>query len=341
MNKDASPFETLKQILRHVRHPDELNDHAWTRGLFVQQALDSNPQLTHVSPGQQLIGALASLFPQLQPFTPPRRGKRLDPRWGEFGLLAALYFTPFNDGTSYPTSLLDAWGRIDQAIRYFVYEKEADGLTEEQIEHYQLVGSDLAYGAPSTLSDWHRKGLQRFSEIVLNRERYLARASTRTSAILNPGEADTFDRSRSAPRRYGAMKRSLWLTITLLFVLLLSLGAHKTWKIYQSGMLLYQNVTEVRQIMQGPIELDTVVAAIPRLKVLQLHLLAFKEEARPALWLSPRLGWVPAYGDDLVSIGPLVDMAEHLLNASSCLWKLHSRCSTNSTRKARQWIPPA
>ena len=34
MDNNDSAFETLKEILRHIRYPDELNDHAWTRSLF-------------------------------------------------------------------------------------------------------------------------------------------------------------------------------------------------------------------------------------------------------------------------------------------------------------------
>ena len=64
-DKQVSSFETLKQILRHVRNPDELNDHAWTRSLIVEQVRASTPQLAQSSPGQQLIGALACLFKEL------------------------------------------------------------------------------------------------------------------------------------------------------------------------------------------------------------------------------------------------------------------------------------
>src|SRR5688572_27824973 len=136
MEESTAPFETLKQILRHARQPDLLNDHPWTQSLIVQEALASDPGLAEASPGQQLIGALAGLFKQLQPANPPRVGKRLDPRWGEFGLLAALYFAPFNHGTSFPTSLMEAWCRIDPAILYFVYGKPAEALCPEDIGKY-------------------------------------------------------------------------------------------------------------------------------------------------------------------------------------------------------------
>jgi len=120
MNNTAPPFEILKEILRHARNPGNLDDHPWTQSLFVREALAHDPRLNDTSPGQQLMGALAHLFQQLQPSSPPRHGVRLDSRWGEFGLLAALYFAPFNHGTPFPSSQLEAWRRIDPAILYFV-----------------------------------------------------------------------------------------------------------------------------------------------------------------------------------------------------------------------------
>jgi hypothetical protein len=253
MDTATSPFETLKQILRSVRDPDALNDHAWTHSLIVQEALARDPGLRGVSPGQQLIGALAGLFPELQPATPPRCGKRLDPRWGEFGLLAALYFTPFNHGTSYPTSLMQAWARIDPAILYFVYRVDGTsaGLTEKQIQRYQLVGGDLEYGSPSTLSDWHRKGLQRFAEIILNRERFLARTSLKPSILLDPDaqEAEQLNTpQKRSPADARRRKRAIWLPVFILLLLALGLGSFKGWKIYQSGMLLYQDMTRLQEL---------------------------------------------------------------------------------------------
>ena len=318
MDNNDSAFETLKEILRHIRYPDELNDHAWTRSLFVEQARLSTPQLAGVSPGQQLISALAGLFPELQPAAPPRTGKRLDPRWGEYGLLAALYFMPFHHGTSYPTSLLDAWGRIDQAILTSVYGEPVGELAEEQIQRYRLVGGEIEYGSPSTLSDWHRKGLQRLTEVILNRERCLARTSTRTSVILDPDAAQTEPQrsEQAAPGKYSILKHVFGWTVLLLLVAVLGAVALKGWRIYQSAMIVHQNADELREIAQGRMDLDTLATAIPRLSVLQIHLAAFKEEAQPFLWLCPRLGWIPEYGDDLAAIPPSIEMSEHLLNAA-------------------------
>lgn len=317
MEKSAPPFETLKQILRNVRNPDLLNDHPWTRSLIVREALASTPGLAKVSPGQQLMNAIAALFPQLQPANPPRCGKRLDPRWGEFGLLAALYFTPFNHGTPFPSSLLDAWGRIDPAILYFVYGKPAEGLTEEQIKKFQLVGADTEYGSASTLSDWHRKGLQRFTEIILERERFLARTSTQPSIILQPERAGTRERTETQGHRSSSrLRRALWLSFLLLFIMVLGLVSLKGWRIYQRALPVYQDVTRLQELARGPVEIAILDKALPVLTALQEDLSAFKKEAQPVLGLCPRLGWVPIYGGDIASAPVLIELAEHLLNTS-------------------------
>jgi uncharacterized protein DUF4012 len=324
MDKSTAHFETLKQILRHARNPDVLNDHPWTRSLIVQEARAGSPHLTEASPGQQLINAIVCLFPGLQPASPPKHGKRLDPRWGEFGLLAALYFTPFNHGKPFPTSLMDAWARIDTAILYFVYGKPVEALAEEQIGKYQLVGADLDYAAASTLSDWHKKGLQRFTEIILDRERFLSRTSTESSIILHPEQA-AFPKESEPPapaqvpsQKYPArISRRFWLAVALLVIIALGLVSLQAWKIYTSGRLVYQDVMRLQELGQGPIEIETLDLAVPVLKTLQGDLSAFKLEVRPLLWLSPYFDWVPGYGHDLASAPALIDLAEHLLNTAT------------------------
>jgi hypothetical protein len=317
MDECANPFETLKNILQHARNPEALDDHPWVRSLIVQEALTENPPLRDVRPGQQLVEAIACLFSQLQPANPPRHGKRLDPRWGEFGLLAALYFTPFNHGTPFPTSFLEAWRRIDQAILYFVYGKPIEALNEADIRRYQLVGSDLEYASASTLSDWHKKGLQRFAEIILNRERFLARTHAKPSILLEP---ERFESPASTavrePRQRTRFGRLFWLALTLSVILAIGFASLKTWKIYQSGMLVYQDVTRLQEIMKRPLGIETIAIANPRLVTLQRDLSSFKQEARPILWFGPRLAWVPVYGNDLASAEASIELAEHLLNTS-------------------------
>ncbi len=193
MDDHKEPFETLKQLLKNARDPDALNDHPWVESLFVQDAVTGDPQLQHARPGGQLVTALADLFPQMMPSTPPRRGKRLDPRWGSSACWRRCTLRPSTTARPIPATLLDAWGRIDEAILYFVYGKPAGELGAEEVEKYRLVGDDLEYGSASTLSDWHRKGLQRFTEIILDQERYLSRTQGRPSPLLAKGAGDASD----------------------------------------------------------------------------------------------------------------------------------------------------
>jgi hypothetical protein len=55
---DTACFEQLKNILKSVRSPENLNDHPWTHSLIVQEELACNPQLREASPGQQLVSAI-------------------------------------------------------------------------------------------------------------------------------------------------------------------------------------------------------------------------------------------------------------------------------------------
>src|SRR5512143_1405446 len=119
----AASIGTLKYILENSLHPECLDAHPWTSSPILQDVAAEG------SPGQQLVTAISGLFAQMMPSTPVKRGKRLDSRWAEFGILAALYFAPLQFGTPSPASLRDAWGRIDQSILYFVYGKKQDQLS--------------------------------------------------------------------------------------------------------------------------------------------------------------------------------------------------------------------
>jgi len=80
--------ELLKIILENIQYPWRLDDHPWVQRGFVKDVLERNPDPGDESPGQQLIAALGELFLRTMPSTPPRRGKRLDTQWGQFGMLA-------------------------------------------------------------------------------------------------------------------------------------------------------------------------------------------------------------------------------------------------------------
>src|SRR5512146_2094428 len=169
VNISAESIEDLKYILENSLHPECLDSHPWTSSPIMQESEGSEP------PGRRLVLAISRLFTQMMPSTPAKRGKRLDSRWSEFGILAALYFAPIQFGAPSPASLRDAWGRIDQSILYFVYGKGRAELSDAEIEGYKLVGDEPEVASISTLSDWHRKGLQHLAGIIQARETYLTK----------------------------------------------------------------------------------------------------------------------------------------------------------------------
>jgi len=166
-------LEELKNILTKALQPQLLDTHPWTRSLIVRQASVDMPELLKKSLGQRLVLAISRLFIQMMPATPPRQGKRLDTRWGEFGMLAAEYFAPLLFGEPTPASLREAWGHIDQSILLFVYGRPAKPLSNAEKESYKLVGNEPDVAPNSTLSDWHRNGLDCLLEMIVRRENYL------------------------------------------------------------------------------------------------------------------------------------------------------------------------
>jgi hypothetical protein len=101
----------------------------------------------------------------MMPLQPPRKGKRLDTHWGVFGILSAQYFAPLLRGNPFPSSLREAWGSMDDSILFFVYGS-IDGLNEMEITKYCFAGNEPEPAANSTLSDWHRKGIEQLAEMV-------------------------------------------------------------------------------------------------------------------------------------------------------------------------------
>ena len=184
-----SDFDLLKHILENLRTPERLDSHPWIDSLTVQEAVAADPGLSRKNPGTRLVMAIANLFRQMLPATPPQKsGKRLDTRWGRFGILAANYFVPLLYGRMFPHNLREAWQRIDQAILLFVYGVPADQLTSQQIEQYRLVGDDLDWAANSTISDWHHDGLQDLADLFLNHEKHLNLSTGQSSPLFDKDE---------------------------------------------------------------------------------------------------------------------------------------------------------
>ncbi|MFZ5919682.1 MAG: DUF4012 domain-containing protein [Chloroflexota bacterium] len=301
-----SRSDLVRQILENLLSPERLDAHPWTGSLFVQAAVAEDGTLKDKSPGQRLAFAVSRLFREFMPGSPPRRGKRLDTRWGEFGILASQYFAPFLFGAPSPASLRDAWGRIDQAVRSFL-----DGdLPEREAARYRLVSDELEVAPNSTISDWHRKGIERFTRLLLEREKHLSLSLSQPSALLDPDapparpDGDPRTRSRPAP----AIRWTAFAALLMLAVL----AGIKTWKVYRLAAEVRGDTDQLQALVSGSPGLDQLDQAGPLLDEFSQDVSALRAEASPALRIiGPALGWLPLYGPDLAASSGLLEMADH------------------------------
>lgn len=300
-------LDDLKYILEHGLQAGQLDAHPWMASPILQEVS------TDGTPAQRLVLAVSQCFRQMMPSTPPKRGKRLDTRWGEFGILAAMYFAPIQFGMPQPASLRDAWGRIDQSILLFALDKPPEEITSIERETYKLVGDEPEAAPSSTLSDWHRKGLLRLAETIQAREAYLAKSM--------PVAPNGVDASSGVPipskKKTGPTRKALWLVILFLLVLLagiLTVGGLKARRAYELALTLRQDAQDVRALMSKEASYsERMRAAGPLLEKVRVDFDALNAEVGPYLWITSHLGWVPTYGDDLVAAQDLVDLADALL----------------------------
>ena len=304
-------LEELKTILENSLHPQRLDSHPWSASPIVQE-VDGDS----AGPGRRLVLAVSQLFAQMMPSTPPKRGKRLDTRWGEFGLLAAQYFAPLQYGAPSPASLRDAWGRIDASILLFVYGSPAESLTPLERETYKLVGDEPEVAPSSTLSDWHRKGLMRLAEIIQAREKYLAEA---LPAAPPPRNEETA-RPEVKPAKPRRARRVVWGLILLLLLLLggiLTVGGLKARRAYELALVLREDLQEVQSLRRlDATRLEQVRQAGPALTRLRQDFEALNAEVAPYLWIGPWLDWAPTYGGDLAAAQELMTLADGLLETA-------------------------
>lgn len=111
-------------------------------------------------------------------------------------------------------------------------------------------------------------------------------------------------------------RRSLRWLVVLLIVVVVGTAGIKGWRIYQKGSIVYEDVTALRGSLQSSLEGMDIGKTSSAMTKLQGDLDEFTREARPLLWLGPRLGWVPTYGEDLANVPNLIELAEHTVSAS-------------------------
>ena len=301
----STPLETLKQILDDSLQPERLDLHPWTKSLMAQEAGAADQ-----SPGQRLIFALGKLFAAgMMPSVAPRRGKRLDTRWGEFGILAAQYFAPIMFGTASPGSLRDAWGHIDEGILYFVYGKAGDNLSQAEKDSYKLVGDEFEIAPNSTLSDWHRKGLQRLMDAVLAREAYLSKSLSEPAVIAAHGHVSltaqaapvsSGTQSKKGKLQMHGIRRILFLLLAIIVLGLVVVGGISAKRVYDQALLVRQDAANLRDIATGSAPLTQRI-----------------QQAGPALGIS-QTGFSSSQGGDcaIPLAWPLAGLGSHLWGRS-------------------------
>ena len=323
MDRDSISLE-LKTILEQANMPSRLDNHPWTRSLTVLEFIAKTPSLGSHSPGYQLLAMLSALFQEMMPSTPPRQGKRLDSHWGQFGILGALYFAPFEFDMVRPATQLDAWGRIDDVISLFVFGEQEHGIPKEDVERYRLVGNETETAPISTISGWHTKGLERLAASFINRERLLSARLNELSIVLdlpkaeaveyegedipqesNPSPGTVGSRFRSLLTKY---QRSIWLMLIL--ALLIFLG-WKSWRVFYLARAVQSDAQELQSLVtySGELEPETIATVGALLGQARDDVVKLDKAARPFLWAGHLLGWVPVYGPDLKSAKPLLDLA--------------------------------
>jgi hypothetical protein len=306
-----SPSKThlaaLKSILENLDNPDSLDDHPWVDSLPVREAVQRDASLAGQSSGRQLVQALGDLFRALQPATPPHKGKRLDTRWGRFGILAARYFAPLLYTGVYPPSLRDAWRRIDSSILLFVYGQPAAALTPQQVAAYHLVGDDVDLAANSTISDWHRRGLEDLAALFINHENNLCKAPGLPWRKL-PGKEPARRQPGQAHTQAPWLRFLLWAAALALLIALL-LAGFKGRRIYNQYQAVNADALQLQQLHLGSLDPQDLQRAGPILSVLHQDVLRLQAEAAPGLELGRSLGWVPVYGGDLRYAGDILEVA--------------------------------
>lgn len=274
----TTAIELLKSILAHLRDPEQLDDHPWSDSM-------------HGS-GERLVEMTTATFRRMTPPGPPRYGKRLDTRWGAFGILAAQYFAPLALGEPFPSSLREAWNGLDRAILYFVYG-DVEGMSEDEMARYRLAGNEIEPAPNSTLSDWHRKGLEELANLVEHEQK-------RLKETPRPG----------SPWPIILKRAGLALGLFLL-VLGMFLG-WKGWTFVQRIRDIEQKINTLEPYLDSRPKLDQVPEIAEKVHGLRVEMDSLQAEAEPYLWMGPYLAWVPKYGGTISQAGELIKLAQNL-----------------------------
>lgn len=315
MSGSDREVKLLKNILVNINDPDNLDNHPWVNSLMVDEAINNNPGFSELSPGRRLIKTICNLFPKMMPDVPPKRGIRLDNHWGEFGIVAAQYFAPLLFNYPQPLTLKEAWQEIDKAILLFVNANQPN-LDEKDLNQYRIIGSEKEIAPYSTISDWHRKGIEQFAKCLIRYERQLETDAKISSSI----SVKNFRGLRRLVNKFSLPHvATIWIKRAFL-IFLLVLSAVGTWKVinlYQRAKSLqsqaYELVSVADSLNNSQLsDIDEFKHIGQEISNLRLGLESFQDDLYPIIKVTPYLYWIPIYGGDLSQAPLLLEMAVQL-----------------------------
>ncbi len=324
MDTERNLAEIVKELLGQHENPQKMSEHAWVHSLLVRDYGERNPKASKDS-GYLLLEALADLFKDMLPSTPPRRGKRLDTAWGQFGVLGAMYFAEIEFGFPAADSLRDAWGKIDNVISLYVRQKLGEGISQLEEEKYYLLNDEKEITPTSTLSDWHAKGLERFAKMLYAKERHLSSTRGESSPVLDESVG------RAEPQEQAKAGKVFWspnaLARRVVLGAFLALLAYLGWVGGTSYLLakeLYNQARELKSVLASGIDLQRAgefSQAGATVREFSQTANVLRERARPLIWIADRLSWLPFIGKELSLASPILSMTELTAVATEQLYK--------------------
>jgi len=323
MSELKKNISLLKNILENIDHPERLDKHPWTNTRMVYEEFHKNPNWKTLSPGNRLVQTIINLFVKMMPNTEPKNGIRLDNQWGEFGIIAAQYFAPFLFDYPHPSTLREAWQQIDKAILLFVREYQHE-VKEEDVGQYILIGNEPEVAPNSTISDWHRKGIEKFAIFLDEYEQHL-RTKTKTSS-----------KQEKIPWLQQHLQKMIlpqvvrvWVNRIFLLTIvgLLIFGVWKSIDLYQRVQVITDKTTEIIvfvDALSNTIEPDIAQFqnAAQNVAEVRSSLGLIRKDYSSLIKIAPYLEWLPKYGGDISQAPLLLEMAIQMITAGDELFQV-------------------
>lgn len=306
----------LKNVLENMDHPEKLNKHPWANTPMVCEEFHKNPNWKALSPGDRLVRTIVNLFVKMMPDNEPRNGLRLDNQWGEFGIIAAQYFAPFLFDYPHPSTLREAWQQIDKAILLFARKYQHE-VKEEDVGQYILIGNEPEVAPNSTISDWHRKGIEKFAQFLDEYEQHL-----RMKTKISSKQGKILWLQQHLQKIILPQVVRVWVNRIFLLIIIgfLIFGVWESIVLYQKVQLIADKTKEIivfADALSNTTKLDIAQFqnAAQHIAEVRSDLGLIKKDYSSLIKIAPYLEWLPKYGGDISQAPLLLEMAIQMSTA--------------------------